>query len=134
MLTVHELLHLVGEPEFRVLFKAATNFVGGMNRMDQACGCLTGGVLALGMKWGRSLDQLDLFAVYPNPKVQELVRWFLEQTNGKAGCTDIRGGVKLGDQEAIEKAREAGTLFDCVSLVGKTTRRVTELLMEEWKK
>lgn len=56
VLTVQELLDMKDE----LVLKAATGFGGGVGNMGDMCGALSGGVMAIGLRYGRSrLEQKE---------------------------------------------------------------------------
>ena len=124
------------------LFKAASGLAGGIGLMNSACGALTGGAMALGLKYGRELADLEKFEDKGVEKlrasyepVQRLYKWF-EQEFGSVICSEIRKslhGVYLDTKIPWQKelAEELGFHKHCSELVGKAARRVAELLMDE---
>ena len=138
LLAIQEVFGLENE----MLFKAASGLSGGVGGMHSVCGALLGGSLALGLKHGRELSDLqkspegaiekELASMEP---VGKLCKWF-EREFGSVICSDIRKsfiGVDLDSRIPWQKemAEELGMHKHCVELARKTARRVAELMIEE---
>lgn len=128
--------------EDKVLFKAASGLAGGIAQMHSACGALTGGIMALGLKYGRERADLEGPGDIAQEKLQpgmepagKLYKWF-EREFGSVICSEVRkklNGIDLFYSVPWQKelAEELGFHENCSELVGKTARRVAELLMNE---
>jgi len=77
---------------------------GGMGHTGNTCGAVTGALLVIGMKYGRtSLDDLA-----SKEKTYELARQFLKEfwrRNHSINCTELIG-YDLSNPEALAEARE----------------------------
>ena len=85
--------------------KIATGFGGGMGRSGSVCGAVTGGVMALGVRYGGNEPSNDKRLL-----TYEYTRKFLEQfekVNGGILCRDLIGYI-LADPEEHEKAMKEG--------------------------
>lgn len=110
-----------------VAARIAMPFGGGLSRTGNACGCLTGALMVLGLRYG------DPTA--PNGKAElykltgDFIREFKEKW-GSLNCIDIIN-TDLLDPVAREKAGEAG-VFDttCKEIVQSCTDIITGLLKE----
>lgn len=81
----------------------ATGFCGGMSRTSGLCGALTGGIMALGMLYGRTSSDDSVYLVFA--LTERLVRGF-EKAFGSRNCTDLLGcdiGTKEGEAVYYEK-------------------------------
>ena len=129
ILTFQELLGLEND----LVLKAATGLVGGISCMKSVCGAVSGGAMALSLKYGRGRDDLDnveaLYNAYKH--VQQFFKKF-EDEFGSANCFEIIG-VDLKDADARQKWIDAGGLEKCAVLVGKAARMVAEVMLEEEK-
>jgi C_GCAxxG_C_C family probable redox protein len=88
--------------------KVATAFGGGMARCGSACGALTGGLMAIGIKYGENKPSSEKAA-----RAYELAETFyrrFEKQNGSTICRELLG-LDLSDTEQRKKAREEH-LFD----------------------
>jgi len=127
--------------EDKMLFKAASGLSGGIGAMHSVCGALLGGSLALGLKYGRELSDLQKSAEEAMEKewasfepVGKLFKWF-EREFSSVICSDVRKsfiGVDLDSRVPWQKemAEELGMHKYCLELARKTARRVTELMLE----
>ena len=74
--------------------KIACGFGAGMARKQEVCGALTGGIMVLGLKHGRGLNQDRLATEQTYRKTQELIRRF-ELKFGACRCRDLLQGCDL---------------------------------------
>lgn len=79
--------------------KVSAGLGGGVGRMREVCGAVTGATLALGLRYGP-----DKAAVYPH--VQELCRRFKEEC-GSVVCRELLEGTGAGVGGAPEARTEA---------------------------
>lgn len=131
--TIQELFGLESE----AAFKAASAFAGGIALMGSVCGALTGGVMALGLKYGRSRNDIGSYESLRSSyaPVQKLYKRF-EEEFGTTICYEIQkrfgGPFDLKDPEQYEAFQEAtGYHTECAKIVGKTARMVAEIMLEE---
>ena len=128
--------------------KAATGFAGGIGRTGSVCGGYTGGVMALGLLFGRDVktmklrDQekrMDRFRGIEG-RMGDLIKKFTERFKAEYGstiCDDIetklfgRSFDKWNPEERKEKDRLGGHKDKCPSVVGNATRWVSEIILEE---
>jgi C_GCAxxG_C_C family probable redox protein len=105
--------------------KIASGFGAGMARHGEACGALSGAILALGMVFGRETSQDSREGIYG--KVDNLVRAF-EYEFGSVGCIELTGCDLLTPEgkEAFAKDQLHGRL--CARLVAFAAREGMRLL------
>ena len=114
------------EIESDLLPRLATPFGGGIGRNGYICGSLVGGLMALGLKWGR--DSMDEERAPAYERADRLVGKFMEKY-GTLNCRDITGlDVKNSPPEEEEKMRVHGNV--CKPLV----RQVCKWVIEEFEK
>ncbi len=144
LLTIQELFNLKGEEAL----KAATGFAGGIGRSSSVCGAFTGGVMALGLIYGRDRQTMK----HPDPEVRlnrfreiedrldRLIKRLSERFTEKYGstiCHDIemklfgRSFDKWNLEERKEKDKLGGHLDKCPGVVGNAARWTAELIIEE---
>jgi C_GCAxxG_C_C family probable redox protein len=144
LLTIQETFDLEGEEAL----KAATGFAGGIGRSSSVCGAFTGGVMALGLLYGRDRQTMK----HPDPEVRlnrfreiedrldRLIRKLAERFTGKYGstiCNDIEARLfgrsfdKWNPEERKEKDRLGSHQDKCPGVVGNATRWIAELIIEE---
>jgi len=147
LLAIQEVFGLKGEDAL----KAATGFAGGIGRTGSICGALIGGVMALGLLYGRDLQTMK----HPDPEVRfhrreeielrlgrftkKLCERFKEEY-GSTLCNDIETKIfgrsfdKWNPADRKEKDRLGGHQDKCPRVVGKAARWVVELILEERNK
>ncbi|MFQ6125710.1 MAG: C-GCAxxG-C-C family protein [Candidatus Heimdallarchaeota archaeon] len=136
LLAVQETLGLRND----LVFKAATGFAGGMGLMGlSACGALSGGILAIGQKFGRERHNLtdpERFRFKTYKLTKKLHERFIAEY-GSSTCHDIQQRIfgrsyNLWDPEEYKQFEEAGAHRDkCPEVVGEAAKWVVELLFEE---
>jgi C_GCAxxG_C_C family probable redox protein len=104
--------------------KISTGFCGGISRSKGMCGAVTGGVMALGMIFGRTSADMPPDDTYL--KVRELLTTF-ETQFGSSNCLDLTG---CDFNEAMERQRwkESGMASKCKDFTGAAARMVTEII------
>lgn len=135
---IQDTLGIKGELADAVL-KASTGLSGGIClTCSGACGALSGGILAIGHKYGRTRENL-LQAGEAMFKTQELGRKlynkFLE-AYGSGNCKDVQKKIfgrsfDLLNSEDWEAFEKAGAHDDkCPSVVGNAARWTVEILLD----
>ncbi len=84
-----------------VLPAIATGFCGGMSRHAEMCGAVTGGIMGLGLVFGRNTVEDKIQSCYE--AVTEFLKTFKE-LHGSLNCKDLIG-YDLGVAEELEKFR-----------------------------
>lgn len=132
----------------RDVVKAATGFAGGIGRNGSVCGAYTGGIMSLGLLYGRDVETMK----YPDPEermrrfrqieerldnlIKGLTERFIAEYESTI-CNDIetklfgRSFDKWNPEERKEKDRLGGHQDKCPSVVGNAARWVAELILEE---
>ena len=121
LLTMFE--HWNGKNE--LIPKIATAFGGGIGRCGSVCGALTGGVMALGIKYGTNEPSLE-----KRLKAYDIAQKFFkrfEKQHGSVLCRELIG-YDLSIPEEFEEARKAKVFEEkCVDFVRKTVETLLEL-------
>jgi C_GCAxxG_C_C family probable redox protein len=94
----------------KTALKIATSFGGGMARMANECGAVTGAFMVLGLKFGR--DSMEDSAA--KEKTYELVHRFVKQFNQKHGtivCRELLG-YDMSSPEGEAKLRELNIIAE----------------------
>jgi len=121
LLTMFE--HWNGKNE--LIPKIATAFGGGIGRCGSVCGVLTGGVMALGIRYGTNEPSVE-----NRLKAYELAHKFykqFERQHGSVLCRELIG-YDLSNPEELEKARKAKVFEEkCVNFVKKAVATLVEL-------
>ena len=105
--------------------KIATAFGGGIGRRGSVCGALTGGVIAIGLKFGRSKAKDTKRREESYQKALELFKRF-EKEFGSALCYDLIR-LDLTTPEGRERIK-AVRLEKCISFVRSAARSAARLM------
>jgi len=105
--------------------KIATPFGGGIGRRGSVCGALTGGIIAIGLKFGRSEPKDTRRREESYKKALELFKRF-EKKFGSALCYDLIR-LDLTTPEGRERIK-AVRLEKCISFVRSAARSAARLM------
>ena len=102
--------------------KAATGLGGGRGGRGEVCGAVTGGILALGLKYGRGEQAEKSVAQQAHQKTGELMAAF-ERVHGSCMCCTLLGGCDLRTPAGMQRFREEDlhhkVCVGCVRTVGE---------------
>lgn len=119
--------------EFNLAVKIASGFGGGMGRLREVCGTVTGMFMVLSMKYGyddpkASQEKKDLYN-----DVQKLAEEFTKE-NGSINCRDLLGlNIKGADNPVPEARTEKYYKKRPCSELCKYAADLTEKFIEEHK-
>jgi len=103
----------------------ATGFCGGMSRTAGLCGALAGGVMALGLLYGRKSSKDSPKKIYA--LTERLVCDF-EKQFGSRNCSDLLGcDISTREGETVFEAKKLGKTR-CLDITVKTTELVMQVL------
>ena len=103
----------------------ASGFCGGMSRTAGLCGALAGGIMALGVVFGRNSSEDSPKKIYA--LTERLVRDF-EKQFGSRNCSDLLGcDISTREGEAVFEAKKLGKTR-CLDMTVKTTELVMQVL------
>jgi C_GCAxxG_C_C family probable redox protein len=85
--------------------KVATGLGGGMGGRGEICGAVTGGILTLGLKFGRGGQEEKAVAQQAYQKTGELMADF-ERVHGTCTCRVLLDGCDLRTPEGMKRFRE----------------------------
>ena len=105
--------------------KIATPFGGGIGRRGSVCGALTGGIIAIGLKFGRSEPKDTERKEESYKKALELFKRF-EKKFGSALCYDLIR-LDLTTPEGRKRIK-AVRLEKCISFVRSAARNAAQLM------
>lgn len=114
--------------EDELAFKAATGLGGGVGRMGDICGALSGGVMAIGLQHGRAVEK-DKESGPKSYALAEKLYGVFEKEFGSPTCYDIIK-INLRDEEERTRWANSGGPESCKELVKKTAR-LTKQVIEE---
>ncbi len=104
--------------------RIATGFCGGFARTRGTCGAVTGGIMALGIVYGRDNAEQSYEPVYE--KVQQFLHAF-EKEFSSTNCFELTG-YDLGKEKERQAFAEKGMMETCRRFTGKAARLVAELI------
>ena len=103
----------------------ATGFCGGMSRTAGLCGALAGGIMALGILYGRKSAKDSPKKIYA---LSERLVCDFEKQFGSRNCSDLLGcDISTPAGEAVFQARKLGKTR-CLDITAKTTELVVQVL------
>ncbi|MDH5481776.1 MAG: C-GCAxxG-C-C family protein [Candidatus Bathyarchaeota archaeon] len=105
--------------------KIATAFGGGIGRCGSVCGALTGGIMALGIKYGTNEPSLEKrLKAY---KLAERLYKQFETKHKSVLCRELIG-YELSNPEELEKARKTKVFEEkCTNIVRTVVEKLVEL-------
>jgi len=137
LLACMEVFNIVNEE----VYKASTGFSGGLGvTTESQCGSLTGGLMFLGMLFGRSFvgrgtDAFDFMQYKSFSLAQKLKKKFEEEYGsficGKIHVSKLGRHYQLDDQKDLKDFMDAGCRPKCAEVVGLGAQWATEIALEE---
>jgi len=107
--------------------RVSTGFGGGMGKMQQTCGAVTGAFMVLGLKYGKAEDDDEERKTQTYNLVRRFAQSFEEEHNS-IDCREILGR-ELKTQEEWDKANAEGLFADtCKKCVGSAVTILEELI------
>lgn len=85
--------------------RVATAFGGGMGRQQLTCGALTGAAMALGLKFGKGLNDEDSKKQLTYDKTVELFDEFIKM-NGSTSCRKLLNDLDMRDEDELALINE----------------------------
>ena len=85
--------------------KVSCAFGGGMGRQQHTCGAVTGALMALGMKYGKALDDPEEKKQETYAKARDFFRRFTE-LNGSVNCKVLLDGLDMNNPDDHKKIME----------------------------
>ena len=111
-----------------VSLKIACAFGAGMGRQQHTCGAVTGALMALGLKYGKGLNDENSKKAETYAKTIEFMNEF-KKRNGSINCKELLQGLNMNDPVESKIINDKG-LFDtsCVKYVEDATEIVEKLI------
>ena len=114
-----------------ILPAIATGFCGGMSRHAEMCGAVTGGIMGLGLVFGRNAVEEKTQRCYE--AVTEFLKTF-KDVHGSLNCKDLIG-YDLGIAEQLEQFRKENPGYDkCMRFSMDAAAMVQEIINKDNKK
>lgn len=106
--------------------KMAAPFGGGMGRSGVTCGALSGGLLALGLRYGTDRPE-------SKEEIYRITREFIDQFRARHGAIACRAllGYDISTPEGLEAARQNNVFGTICPLIVEQTARALSSYVEE---
>jgi len=85
--------------------KISCAFGGGMGRQQHTCGAVTGALMALGLKYGKALNDPEENKHHTYAQTREFFKRFTE-LNGSVNCKVLLDGLDMNDPDDHQKILE----------------------------
>ena len=112
-----------------IALKIACGFGAGMGRKEEVCGAVTGGIMVIGMKYGREENQDPTKTDQTYQKTRELMDRFIEKHNTYI-CRRLVEECELttpeGQKEFKEKELKTKVCKQCISNVVEILEDITD--------
>ena len=109
--------------------KLAEGFAGGMAGLGETCGAVTGALMVLGLKHGRTRPDDAEAKMTTNRLVREFMRQF-EARRGSARCRDLLG-CAIDTPEGLQAARDRKLFTTVCPAVVRDAAEILEALLAE---
>lgn len=109
--------------------RVACAFGGGMGRQQKTCGAVTGALMALGLKFGKSIGDPEENKQLTYAKTRQFFEEFIK-VNGSANCIELLDGLNMNDPDDYKKIMERNLFVSkCEKYVADAVN-ITEKLMK----
>ncbi|MDP4178399.1 MAG: C-GCAxxG-C-C family protein [Bacillota bacterium] len=107
-----------------IIQKMAVAFGGGMSKAGKVCGCLSGALMVIGLKYGEDSAKIVANRIKSYNEGQK----FMKQFNETFGATDCRELIKLDLNKKEDMVQAQAKVFGsrCKNMVGKTIEMLEE--------
>ncbi len=116
--------------DFETAMKISSSFGGGMGRMREVCGTVSGMFMAAGLAFATASDSATEKGEHYK-KIQELAKRFKEK-NGSIICRELLQGVETSNSPTPSERNE--TYYKkrpCIELVGDSVEIFEQYLLEQ---
>ncbi|MCF8362672.1 MAG: C-GCAxxG-C-C family protein [Prolixibacteraceae bacterium] len=111
--------------------KVACAFGAGMGRQQLTCGAVTGALMALGMKYGKGINDSNEKKEQTFAKTKTFIGKFIEE-HGSINCRELLDGLDMNNPADMERIQsEELTKRRCPIYVYTATQIVEELFETE---
>lgn len=115
--------------DYKIIEKVAVGFGGGMGKQGKTCGCISGAIMVLGLKYGDNSTK-DVKKRIDSYNITKLL---FERCNNEYGHTDCKELIKLdlNKTEDMQKAQKQQVFENrCAGMVVKTIEILEEIINE----
>lgn len=114
--------------ELDMALKLSAGFGGGMGRKGEVCGALSGGIMAVGARFGKDTQGDEQDSVLTISKTRELIDYFTEK-HGTRYCRELLPGCDLATDEGQKRVEELDLKNKvCKQCVSGVVEKLEELL------
>lgn len=110
--------------------KMSNGFGAGMGRKQEVCGALSGGILALSLKYGRGENDDKQNQITTYMRVRELMERF-EAKHGTVNCKHLLSGCDLSTATGQQEFQQNGLIERCYGYVDTVVTIVDEIYAAE---
>ncbi|MDA3880928.1 MAG: C-GCAxxG-C-C family protein [Prolixibacteraceae bacterium] len=110
--------------------KVACAFGGGMARQQHTCGAVTGALMAIGLKYGKGINDNDDKKSQTYAKTVTFFEKFIEE-HGSINCRELLDGLDMNNPADLERI-QSEELFNkrCPHYVATATQIVEQMIDE----
>ncbi|MCI1966366.1 MAG: C-GCAxxG-C-C family protein [Oscillospiraceae bacterium] len=117
--------------DLETALKLSSSFGGGMGRLREVCGAVTGMFMAAGLKYGYTDPRADSQKAEHYQRIQALAKQF-EQQNGSLICRELLGlDVKHDNPTPEKRTKQYYEKRPCAELVGNAARILEQMFESE---
>ena len=109
--------------------KTACGFGAGMGRKQEVCGAVTGGIIVIGLRYGRGENDDRKVTDLAYAKVRELMDRFAEK-HGTFSCRELLDGCELNSGEGQRQFKEKDLLHKVCAPCVVSVAEILEDLLE----
>lgn len=110
--------------------RIATGMGGGMGRRGEVCGAVTGGILALGMKFGRGEREERQVTELMYVKTRELMERFVAEHRSYL-CRSLLDGLDISSEEGYKKFKEQDYLNRICTPCVRSVVKIVEHMIQK---
>jgi len=107
--------------------KISSGFGGGMGHIDEICGAVSGGIMLIGLKYGKYIDSDN----ESKEKTYKLIKKYTDKFKNEFGSINCTELVKfnLSKEEELIRARSSGVFKEiCPLLVKRSVELIEEII------
>jgi len=107
--------------------RIACGFGAGISRTGNMCGVVSGAIMVIGLKHGKTMNGDDAATEKTRTRTREFIQEFTRR-HGSINCTELLG-YNLSNPAEFEKARDSKLFFTkCPELVGDAVAILEKIL------
>jgi C_GCAxxG_C_C family probable redox protein len=107
--------------------KVACGFGAGLSKTGTICGAVSGGVMVIGLKYGKTKAADEAATEKTRALVRQFIHEFTEK-NGSVNCTELLG-YNLNDPQAYAAAKDSGLFLSKCPLLVRDAANILEKIL-----